>query len=333
MTCSKHQLTSFSQAVICLFVFSSIGIHTLLRVRSQVKLAERKNAALTQSQATFYLFSSRVDHPQPPLPIGTSSGNFSNNVQWSSKKESDYDGTRSNKFADDELQSQQVELPYELVNASQTETTSVMFPALKVKPGEKLTKVQAAARRYDALRLVYRNLIVSAHSSVAVLECSLTHISPSQIQYLAIGAGTASFGTNALFIACTSYHYARHNKMGIIHESSNLIAAYNVVLFGGAITGALLWRSFDPAFTLKADEVEEVECPLPPQPLNINLEQTQFHSPPSDMIDLSHDSLTFKEAHDVAPFASPTFPRALMLQPQLPLRTSSNPPEPSRFSW
>lgn len=54
------------------------------------------------------------------------------------------------------------ELAPDLVEVMQTETQSVMFPALKFKPNEKLTKVQAAVRRSTALNLVYRNLLVSS---------------------------------------------------------------------------------------------------------------------------------------------------------------------------
>lgn len=66
------------------------------------------------------------------------------------------------RFAIDEEQQQRydAEMAQELVDVVQTETTSVLIPALKARPGEKLTKRQAAARRSSALKLVYRNVLV-----------------------------------------------------------------------------------------------------------------------------------------------------------------------------
>lgn len=131
------------------------------------------------------------------------------------------------------------ERPPELVDTLQTETTSVLFPALKIKPGEKLTKVQAAVRRSGALKLVYRNLL---------------------IQYAALGLGTASFAGIALYMATTSYATARTNNIRLYQFAGNLAGLWNSVLFGVAIIGAVVWRSFDPAFILGADvDVEETE--------------------------------------------------------------------------
>lgn len=194
-------------AGILLMFFGVIAIHTLLRVRAQVVIAERKNQrAIQTAERTFYLFSSRPNHADPAgaTPQSAPHSKVSSNAAGLSPRTQSDDGetfqghNRSVAFAA-EASPKQSEMPPELMHVAQTETTSVLFPALKIKPGEKLTKVQAAARRSEALGLVYRNLI---------------------IQYTAIGLGVISFGFDAGYIAVSTYITARVNNIGVFQEVS-----------------------------------------------------------------------------------------------------------------
>lgn len=198
-------------AGILFIFFGLIAIHTLLRVRAQVLIAARKKERLVKFSAerTFYLFSSRPNHPDPSAvgqPSNPHSNVSSTAARSSPRTQSDGDAEtfeapgngQSVAFAADAAPKVS-EMPPELMHVAQTETTSVLFPALKIKPGEKLTKVQAATRRSEALSLVYRNLI---------------------IQYAAIGLGVLSFGFDAGYIAISTYTTARVNNIGIFQEVS-----------------------------------------------------------------------------------------------------------------
>lgn len=163
------------------------------------------------------------------------------------------------KFGSEVEQRQATEVPSKIIEVQQTKTTSVMFPALKVRQGEKLTKVQAAARRSSALNLVYRNLLVSIVTS-SCTETLLILLACTQVQYVAVGLGIGGYCILALFTACTSYNTTRQNRHSRYIEAGNLLALYVSVSAGVFVVGAVVWRSFDPAFILKADsEAEEVE--------------------------------------------------------------------------
>lgn len=124
---------------------SSIALHVLLSVRSQVKAAERKKQALEMSQPSFQLFSSQPKH--------------NNTVSDALRSEADqptFDGpasipTNAGGTFDSIVKGlQRGPLP--------SEFSSVSRAALA---GKRLTRAQAASRRYTALKLVYRNLFVS----------------------------------------------------------------------------------------------------------------------------------------------------------------------------
>lgn len=99
-------------------------------------------------------------------------------------------------------------------------------------------------------------LLLSASISVLTLL-------RNQIQYAAIGLGTAAFSGVALFIACTSYRSARMNNLGIYNEAQILVGTYSSGVFGAFIVGAVIWRSFDPAFILGAESETREEAELP----------------------------------------------------------------------
>lgn len=143
-------------------------------------VARRKKESLTGSHTSFYLFSSQPKLGNPVEPVhyvptprisicrGASAASTVASTSNSTAVSTEAAEEAGKKQAHEHLageESGREELLSDLVDVSQTETTSVLFPALKVKPGEKLTKVQAAQRRSKALRLVYRNLIVSGSRS------------------------------------------------------------------------------------------------------------------------------------------------------------------------
>lgn len=140
---------------------STIALHVLLSLRNLAKVAQRKKEGLVSSQ-TFHLFSSRpssatlVDAtPTFSVRRGSSSASTTADEAYGSMSSQDPLGERTD-----------AKLALQVFNASQPQTTSVLFPAVSPQPSEKQTSVQAILRRSTALGLVYRNLLVSALGSL-----------------------------------------------------------------------------------------------------------------------------------------------------------------------
>lgn len=116
----------------------------------QVAIAKRKKEALANTQHTFYLFSSRLSHPKShwPTPSPASPPPLPPPAEASRR-------------------------PPQVIEVEQTATTSVLFPALRVQPGEKLTRARAVERRSKALSLVYKSLLVSHSPTLSLFDTLL----------------------------------------------------------------------------------------------------------------------------------------------------------------
>lgn len=244
------------QDVFLLIVFFCIASHTLLRVRAQVISAQRKKQALADTQLTFYLFSSRLAYPDSRRPDSSPASPPPPPLNAAKRSP-------------------------QVIEVEQTATTSVLFPALKVQPGEKLTKAEAVARRSKALRLVYRSLLVRSHIAhlVATLQCADIHLLADPVRGdwprdhqlhnhgdagesldRSSGGENEANGSSSSQVAVTSYYAARTNQLQKFVEPHYLINCYINICYGCSIVGAVAWRSFDSAFILSGgDEIEEVE--------------------------------------------------------------------------
>lgn len=221
---------------------AAIAVHVLLRVRAQVAIAERKKDLLARSQVSLYLFSSRPNYGNPVEPIHyVPTPTLSRGPSNASTVAAGANGSQASKSLAEVTEDGQ--LSSELGGILQ-ESTAVLFPAVRSQLSQKLTKMQAASRRSTALKLVYRNLL---------------------LQYAALAAGIAGLGGNALFLTLTMYKTSREvTTMGVFHQAQTLMVCYINVVCVSSVIGAILWRSFDPAFILGADtDVEEIDLPQP----------------------------------------------------------------------
>lgn len=141
----------------------TIVAHTMLRIRSQVKLDERRRAELARARLSFYLFSSRLDYETAQKAL-TSSGMLSRTLE--SQEALGTTGGHAIGSGSDGDQGQQTELPSSLAYTPHVETISVSFPSLKAQTIKKLSTAESAEKRSEALKLLYRNLLVSLHFQV-----------------------------------------------------------------------------------------------------------------------------------------------------------------------
>ncbi|CEH13873.1 hypothetical protein CBOM_01767 [Ceraceosorus bombacis] len=254
-------------ACIIVIVFVPIGFHTLYRIRHQVKLADKKSEMVK----TFYLFPSQDIHTAvgaerahrqgPAPPLSAEPGAFSpgspftsaskaGQIKWGNEDDADADAAgdataraasipleeRRIGSGEDEVMQAHPDVIEQLRDAPQ-ETTTILYPALKPKKGEKkLNQVAAASRRCEQLRLIYRNLV---------------------LQYLSIAGGATTFACSAGILAGGTYASARENRIGRNQVIANLLAAWAAFVFGSAVLVAVTWRSFDPTLTLQEERTEE----------------------------------------------------------------------------
>lgn len=142
---------------------------------------------------------------------------------------------------------------------------------------------------------------------------------PAQVQYAAIGLGIGAFSILALYSAITSYPTSRNTDMGVWHEAGNLVsgtvcrciaqartdtiptqlALYITMIFGFCVVGAVLWRSFDPAFTLAADSQDAEEEFELPETVSGTREKS-LNEAPSHMGDTSDSTVALGRAESAA---------------------------------